>query len=685
MIIKTMWILNSLSCGIKDLYITSKISEIDSIFETCTFLKDFIPKYYNFEKNFEHKNLILHYKNLISKITDLELINCVQSEYLENKDSFKTKIICCNVNIELIYSFLSEHFDRISIFFKIEINLYMFLYKKINEICCLELNDLDFLNLIDKDIQNLNFLIKHIRNFKIYRFHSKIKISYDQNEILVFEEILGFLNNKVDCIKDNFFRNKILTESYGQYLEELKAKLDLDFNSACNLLSVNSMKDRKDLAHKSVVIVKGILKQNINLDSMTFFSEIQENLNNIYILLYIISKTSFIDFNIYLFVDIYLYISFLSDIIFLKYNMLEKNFKSLEILESTSQFKIQKLYKVLMSLILQKKYLSNLVRNYIMSCFEKLIKERFFKSNIEKYCIINYFLTIDNFYDDLKENNFLEVYCKQKYLKIMITRNKILRYLKNNFKICLMFFFNDFDVFKFQCILLLKLSSLYLCTYKSYKQNCNLIFFKLLKMFIEYFKSEIKEDEEVDEESSHKYIFLKEINVYFMKINESLEIFLKNRNTKNKQQDIGNILFSELELQKSFYEIVNKISLSQALPGCETNKIWDSKISEIINISKKHIESVVDYENVIQNKTCLRFDNKRYSKPKTYWKKCWENDEKNLLKSNDTIEDPKINKLSHKLKSKISQKNQPKNTSCSKKRRRSRKNVGSSRKKRKIN
>ncbi|KAL6121771.1 hypothetical protein NUSPORA_01262 [Nucleospora cyclopteri] len=618
--IKTLLVISLLRCLWSDEYINSKISSIHLIFKKNNFLKYCMPNFYNYDQNMVFENIIEHFKNIIIKSIKLELIDLVFAEYESAIEPFKLHLLSITYNLDVLNECLNKKKSKINIFQRIEINIYLFLYKKIQSIIDFDYDDNILHKVLGNDIHLIALLIVRINNVKKALINDiEIENDVDPNVISFIEETCLFLHEIKNKLKKDFNTNLVLKESYDRYLINLKKSINLKNFDDPIYHYANESITRENLIFLKIQEFYSILRENIMFRYVNFASEVHEKICNILNILVSMTKINFVFLHIDIFTNIYLYYNYLIEFIFLKRYLFKTKISLNYFLVRSYEFDAIEFDKAITLLTIQKKLLGDLITDFENSFPKSKQVELKYKDIRLKNTFLKKYIQIEEFYDNLIKSDFSEDFYLQN--KSLMTRsfNNILIYFKNFYCFSHETFIKDFDFFRIQCFIILRLCSFNVCNLKTRKLKHHEILYELITGIIIELDALISMKNNEPLENVKKFVFL---DIVLNILNETKGIFdhaSEIIKSKSYTSLINQFLLSEIYSKIRLYDIFTDFyseSYSQLSNATLDPKIKKTNEFEVLNCQK----------NLVQNPNykCLEKDlqdykESKYFKLKTYW------------------------------------------------------------------
>ncbi|KAL6122471.1 hypothetical protein NUSPORA_00457 [Nucleospora cyclopteri] len=556
MILKIFWLLNAISVDSLEIQKCCKRLYISTCFDNSLYFKNFLPKFFNFEE-LSYQSLINHYKDIIYKTINIEIVDNSFNEYTFNKEDFTSKVLQSILNINFLKSHFSLYFTAIDCYKRIEIYLFAFLFNKIESIAELDIDDKIFNDLLGNDVINIVLLVQKIMNLKrTIRSRIDLGIFNDTKTFEIISEICTFLLNAKNFMSHKININKLLSESYIQYLTEFNTEINNKNKEMSLEQNTLGIKARNDLSFKKCFELKNILNKKINFDSINFFLEIKDILENVYNTVFIIFKNNFFKLSIDYFVSIYHYYNYIKDVILLKHGELKndellKNFylKNFNLDES-------ELNKANALVMLHQNILGNFVYNFCTKFCELKKKDAYSKNYRNKYIFYSNLITLEKINDDIMNSR-----CQVEYFtvlqSIIISQcRKAYNHFKKMTFLCYKSFYKDFDFFQIQCFLILRLRAFCLCDHELHKEKNYTFCYVFVYEVISQFELIVKNND-TSTENAYKISFLK---IILEKLNESkkiLESYKENSMKEQEKLNINNFLLSVLKLNIYLYEYIH--------------------------------------------------------------------------------------------------------------------------------
>ncbi|KAL6122091.1 hypothetical protein NUSPORA_00904 [Nucleospora cyclopteri] len=557
MIIKILWFLNALSCEWDQTFLVSKITQISKIINEWTFLKNFLPNFYNFQEVLNFDFIVLHYTDIIEKYTNINLIESTICEYQKDKETFKKQLFYIIKNLEIMKSNLQASTNILLILQKIEFKFLSFLYKKINMILTLDYNNI-LLNVLTDDVSVIESLIQSIIHFKKYIIKKqRLGLNINTNLTLSINKTLKIFNNKKNNLINRLKSNCVLNNASKEYFNNII--IDKNLKKFCwRQQPVLTIRDNQVLIKNNFNIIKKIFQENIDLESTNIVLKVKDNLYKVVNAIFIISQINFLELEIECFLNIFEYYNFLRDIIFLKQYTLEKIFNLEQNYIKKLKSVYSKFFDALSIVVTQKHLLCKLIYDFSKNSFFNVCRDPRFLNQRMKFSILRNFVSLECFFDNLIDSGMSESYCIQQHNKMIYTRNKIFIHFAEYNSLNHETFINNFDIFRIQCILLFRLSSLYLYEKNSYKKKYHIIFYRFISDLIKKFQVFICNKKLLNSKVSKKYLLVNIIIKKLEEIRNFLENAVKIKVINKFKQVIYEVFLSELNFQIQMFEVCHK-------------------------------------------------------------------------------------------------------------------------------
>ncbi|KAL6121474.1 hypothetical protein NUSPORA_01597 [Nucleospora cyclopteri] len=601
----------------------SHVFQIHSFIDNSKFIKKHLIHFYDFKEPINLENLILHFKNIIEKTLDLNFVYHILSEYNLDNTLFENNINSVKSKISsLNYSFLKyENFNFL--LKKIELKLFKFAFKKLFEIKNWILREDIFIVIMNEDLCDIVKLRNCLRTFKVKIKKKKcLKKDEKENIIWVINETSEILYNFKNGISERLNKNGILKEACKLYLYNIESlqnqdKIDLNvfqFNDKRNIQIV--IKNKLDELHD-------IFKYILDLNNLNDIEKIKLNLYKMAHLILYISKFNLLELEIGHFIKIFIYLNFIRNkIVMEQYNQKNLDFTTKNV-EKNYNSKAIKLSETLTFVFSQKDLVNTLICNYFRIVYQHN-QENHYKKIIEVKCIIyKNFVELECLYDKLIISNFSKENYIQQYLKILYSRDKMLKHLHKNFCIFKESFLSDFDFFQIQCSLVFSLNTLYLGEKKDYKNKYQNNFKKLISKLIEFINLCLQKTDKKSLYYDAKHHFIKVMVEKLKECNDKLKKLSKKEIKEKNMTDekiIENFFLTAFQLQNSFLAaFFNNIDTTQSSTIESKNLSDTSTLNSQIqkNSSLKVNENLNDQiDNALKAK--------KYTKPKKNWEQQWQ-------------------------------------------------------------
>ncbi|KAL6120829.1 hypothetical protein NUSPORA_02373 [Nucleospora cyclopteri] len=618
MITKTIWLLNVLGSQYPQKYMNIKNAEIYSKFENNILFKNYLPKFYNFESTINTEKILLHFKNIINKTLDLQIIDFAISEYQTDPNIFKEKIISIKQNFKIIKFCLYKSTKVNSIFQKIELKLLAFLYHKIELTAQLNYNQKIINDVLQLDVSCIIILIQNMVDLRNYLNMQITSGIFRKENIIIITQILDFihhiknnLNNEIDV---NFIVTKLYKEYFDNHTQEETKKND-EYNHQKDF----TIQHVQNFTKIKIFELEQILKEtNIDFNCSNMVDNTKIKLYQIVDILYTIFQKDNYVLKIDCFLDVFLFCNFLRDKIIFHIYFLKNNIEVEKSLSINCILEFSEFSKALESLDYQKNLLGNLISGLGSNMNIKILRTARFKFFRNKYAILKHYIIIESFYNYMLNITLFEHYFKHQHSFNIKNHFKILNHLKNNHSLSQELFDNDFKFFKIICILTLKLSSLYLLGCGSYKLKYHTLLYELISEFTYKIGCFVYIKETIENQMKEKQLFIKFVMDKFAEHIKLLKNIKFGKRSKSLEHDVKKNFLDDLNLQISLYEIfyyyidtnATKLSESRDFNRAQTSIKNLFKISECVKTNFK--------SDSFENNT------KKYVKPKKFWAKNWE-------------------------------------------------------------
>ncbi|KAL6121673.1 hypothetical protein NUSPORA_01378 [Nucleospora cyclopteri] len=620
---KILILCNVLNCAKKERFVNLKKLEIASAFSESSVFKEFLPQFYNFHEPFDLENMILHFTNIIKKCIDIKLYDVTLDVYKLNECAFKKKLCVIDNNLESLKHCYYKSSDTAIFLKKIELHFFTFFYTKIGDIVKWDEIKNNLKNRLNQDINEISKLIHSTYELK-KSIKKKLdsKLPKDKDIICVINRTFEFLTDYKSEMHLKLTNNNILNAVCNKFLKGHEKESNLSKNDDNKLYFVR-IKDIKNYTQNKFSELTNIFKQNINFESENLVDETKNIISNIKDILCEIAEINFLNLEIDCFIDIYCFFIYLRDNIFLIQNILDVDLFTQK--KDINKYNLLILNEALMLIIEQKNLLSELINNFCISSNKNIQKDPRYKKVKDKYIIIQNYIDIEIVFDNFSNSDDFNVYYKKNYWRIIYQAAKIVSHCNINHFLCKNSLYNEFSIYKIQCVLLLKLIPLHLCKFVVIKVKYYVAFNALISIFLDKIMVLLSENKEIKIESAKKHKFLKLVVQIMQEGKQSLETIIQTLQHISCKPNMTKIMFLSIKNYICLYEIINDNN------NIKTKNFLDNFCIEKFGVKATNIEeddSKSSNSKDNDSKLCIvQSQNNQYKKLKTKWIENWETDE----------------------------------------------------------
>ncbi|KAL6122102.1 hypothetical protein NUSPORA_00895 [Nucleospora cyclopteri] len=599
-------------------YELDKQFKLSLLFEKSLFFRKVFPNFLSFNETISFDYIIKHYKNIIYKAIDLQTLDDARQEYHFNRLGFESQLYYCNHIIKNRLSKFNQRFNTIDSCKLIESYFYAFLTKKIYFSLYINNNNDLFLDILKEDVEKITNLFTKVSYLKtqiVEKTKSKMFFGPKIDEIIT--EICDFLINIKKIMNEKFVLSKLMKESYTKYVSEYNTKIHAGTDKLEIGQNNYTIKYRNDIAVFKCFELRDLYKLNIKFKSKHCILEIKDILNRAHDLILKIFQTNFLKLNIDCLFNVYLYCNFMKETIWCKKYKLENNKNLKKFFYKAYMLTPSNLNKTLLFIASYQKILGNFITDFCIRLNRCKLNSVNHYIVLTKYNSFIEFITLEKNNDDLIYLNVTNKSNLQSQFHIFCSCKRIFENYDEIFSVSYDCFNDDFNFFKIQSFLIIRLCSLFFCEQKIQKKRLYPMFETFLHKLIPQYKFLIDKMSVSKLKNATKMTFL---IVVLKKLQENANLVgsLK-ENLKNKDKNIviSDILVVIFKFNIYLYQILNNFFHDSCLLLCKANNT---------NCKQNFIE-------LTNNKVCLNEynENKKCSKLKECCQKRYNLFEDNIL------------------------------------------------------
>ncbi|KAL6120852.1 hypothetical protein NUSPORA_02345 [Nucleospora cyclopteri] len=549
--IKAFWLIGILSCSISIDQVNKIKSEISECIKKNEFFNSVGLNFYNYKKPINSKDIIIHFINIIEKVECETIINKGIKDYQDNKELFFKNIVVIKKNLEKMLNLLYIYDNEIIIYMKIEIKLFEIIYKK-------------FLNIIQLDgNSNIKPILYNIDNENVMKnivFLKKTKKYLQRSKSINFTDIHNLIKNiteiiitlKKVCININYklSNNNDFQILFNQYVKDYNMRKIPDEYFSNETKINEKIQNYNTNTKQAIKKLKDIITEFKIPNWFDFSTDALQNLPKIHDLIHIIFKQDSFELKINDIFDVYCYHDHLLNQCYIKTFVSKKLLLCKNEIFQNQIHVFSRFSEICLMVKAQKILLGKMLQELTNSFISNIKSLKFTSQTI----IFSNFTKIDELYNDIVYSLILTKYFNEK--QHYVIKNTITKILKNinNYRDIYELYKKSFCEFKIQCILLLRISHIYLYMRKT---NFYIEYFDLMNCINNYMQKITKifyTCATLDFRNKTKVTFIQEILIRYSKIFKLLNNMKDNKDCIYKL-DITKLIYNDLIFNQFLYNI----------------------------------------------------------------------------------------------------------------------------------
>ncbi|KAL6121001.1 hypothetical protein NUSPORA_02159 [Nucleospora cyclopteri] len=581
--IKIFWLIGVIICSILIDQVNIIKSEISECIIENEFLNSVGLNFYNYKKPLNSKDIIIHFINIIEKVDCDTIINKGIIYCQANKELFLKNIVVIKKNLEKMLNLLYINDNKIIIYMKIEIKLFEMLYNKFLNIIQLDNNSNIKPILYSIDNENLMKNIVFLKNTKKYLQRTKGKNFTDINNLIKnIMEIIVILKKVHININFMLSNNNNFQILFNQYVKDYNmCKIPDDYFSKKTKINEIITNYNTNTNH-ALKKLKNIITDFKIPNWFDFHIDALQNLPKIHDLIHIVFKQDSFELKIKDIYDVYCYHDHLLNQCYIK-TFVAKKLLLCENEIFQNQIQVFSRFSEICLMVKTQKFLLGKMLQELTNSFISNIKTLKYTSQT---IIFSNFTKIDELYNDIVYSLILKKNFTEKQLNdLKYTLTKILKNIKN-YRDIYELYKKSFYKFKIQCVLLLRVSHIYLYMRKS---NFFIEYFNLMDCLNNYIEKITKifyTCATLDFHNKTKVNFIREIIIRYSKIHGLLNN-MKNKRDSINELDITKVIYNDLIFNQFLYSIycdseLNLESFTNKMPYFDlSNVIFEDNVLQI--------------------------------------------------------------------------------------------------------